>query len=148
MEIQEKYFSTLNVLPHFSFLPFYSVIIYLIFYPSFQTLPLPLNLLFPSMETDFNPLAFCDASRLQSEDFVSEVTPNLLPHWQALQKYWWCGRYRSLEPSFPLQPVWNPLWQYTSSVSLWAFTHPTFGFSYLWLIPLFIVAFQIIYQLI
>lgn len=79
MEIQQKYFPSLDVLPHFSSLPFDPIIVYLIFYPSFQTLLLPLNLLFPSMETGFNPLAFCDASRLQSGTFISEITPNL-PH--------------------------------------------------------------------
>lgn len=77
-------------------LPFTPIIIYLIFCPSFQTLPLPLNLLLPSVETGFNPLASYDASRLQSEDFITEITPNLLLHWQALQKYWWCRRYHSL----------------------------------------------------
>ena len=76
MEIQQKHFPSLDVLPGFSSLPFDPIIIYLIFYPSFQTFLLPLNLLFPSMVTGFNTLAFCDATRLQSGDFISEITPN------------------------------------------------------------------------
>lgn len=52
---------------------------------SFQTLLLPLNLLFPATEIDFNTPALCDASRLQSEDFISEITPNLLLQRQVLQ---------------------------------------------------------------
>lgn len=84
-----------DVLSHFFFLPFDPIIIYFIFYLSFQTLLLPLNLPLPSVETGFNSLACCDASRLQSEDFISEITPNLLPQWQALQKYWQYGRYHS-----------------------------------------------------
>jgi len=79
MEIRQKHFPSVDVLPGFSSLPFDPIIIYLIFYPSFQTLLLPLNLLFPSMVTGFNTLAFCDATRLQSGDFISEITPNL-PH--------------------------------------------------------------------
>lgn len=74
---------------HASFLlPLDPVIIYLIFCPSFQTLLLPLNLLFPSIETGFNPLAFCAASGLLPEDVISEITPNLHAHGRALQKYW------------------------------------------------------------
>ena len=131
-----------------SLLPFDPIIVYLIFHPSFQTLLLPLNLLFPSVETGFNSLAFCDASRLQSGDFISEITPNLLPHWQVLQKYWWCGRYHSSSSSFALQPVWNPLRHYASGVSLWILDYPTFGLPYFWLILTFSVAWQITYQLI
>ena len=79
MEIRQKHFPSVDVLPGFSSLPFDPIITYLIFSPSFQTLLLPLNSLFPSMVTGFNTLAFCDATRLQSGDFISEITPNL-PH--------------------------------------------------------------------
>lgn len=134
---------------HASFLlPFDPVMICLIFCPSFQTLLLPLNLLFPSIETGFNPLVFCAASGLQSEDFISEITPNLLPHWQALPECWWCGRYHSLQPSFPLRPVWNPLYNVPQGLACGLLDDTAFGLSYFWLILLFIVASQIIYQLI
>lgn len=74
---------------HASFLPpFDLVIIYFIFCPSLQTLLLPLKVLFPSKETGFNPLAFCAASGLLPEDFIAEITPNLRPQGQALQKCW------------------------------------------------------------
>ena len=143
MEIQQKYFPSFNILPHY----FCTVKIYLIFYSSFQTLLLPLNLPFPSVETGFNPLAFCDASRLQSEDFISEITPNLLPHWQALQKYCWRGRYHSSLPFHCNQC--EILYDNVPHVSACGLlVYPAFGLSYFQLILLFIIALQIIYQLI
>lgn len=86
------------------------------------------------METGFNSLACCDASRLWSEDFISEITPNLLPQWQALQKYWRRGRYHSLflftaanvKDAATMCPVCQPV----DFRTILLFIYLTFGLSY------------------